>query len=59
MKAAGSSQEHWQKMKESSGENFQVRWHLNRVAIESGNPVFMAADREHGREMAIPRTTVL
>lgn len=52
MKAAVSSQEHWQK-------NFQARWHLDRVAIESGNPVFMAADREHGREMAIPRTRVL
>jgi hypothetical protein len=33
MKAAWSSQEHWWKMKESSGENFQARQHLNRVAI--------------------------
>lgn len=59
MKAAWSSQEHWQKMKESSGENFQARWHLDRVAIESGNPVFMVADREHSREVAIPVTRVL
>lgn len=46
-------------MKESSEEIFQARWHLDWVAIESGNPVFMVADREHCREMAIPRTGVL
>ena len=55
MKTAWNRQEHWQKMKGSSGENFQERWHLDRVTIEAGNPVFMMADREPWQGDAVSR----
>lgn len=58
IKAVWGGQEHWQKMKEASGETFQGRWHLDRVGREWESPVFMVADGEPRHGDAVIMTSV-
>lgn len=51
-------QEHWQQMKEASGETFQGRWHLDRVGMEWESPMFMVADGEPRQEDVTTKTRV-